>query len=101
MGGSMQRSEPGDHPSDGKEDKNGVACFLVSRVSEHLRQLEKVVRAVVHDQHQGPDAVRVGCPAEHHQGDRCVVVDEHLPKILSPHVKKLAETSKEFKNGSF
>ena len=83
---------PGDHPCDGKEDKNGVARFLVSRVPEHLGQLQQVVGAVVHDQHQRPDPVRVGRPAEHHQRDRCVVVDEHLPEILPTHVKKLAET---------
>ena len=51
-----------------------------------------MVGAVVDDQDEGPDPVGVGRPAEHHQGDRCVVVDEHLPKVLSPHVKKLAET---------
>ena len=89
----MNKIRPGDHPGDGKEDKNGIACFLVSRVPEHLGQLQQVVRAVVHDQHQRPDPVRVGRPAEHHQRDRCVVVYEHLPEIFSPHVKKLAETS--------
>ena len=99
----MNKIRPGDHPGDGKEDKNGVACFLVSRVSEHLRQLEQMIRAVVHDQHQRPDPVRVGRPAEHHQGDRCVVVDEHLPKVLSPHVKKLTEKrhKRVFREGSF
>ena len=55
-----------------------------------------MVGTVVDDQDEGPDPVGVGGPAEHHQGDRCVVVDEHLPKVLSPHVKKLAETSEEY-----
>jgi|OM-RGC.v1.038098467 hypothetical protein len=39
-----------------------------------------MVGTVVDDQDQGADPVGVGRPAEHHQGDRCVVVDEHLPK---------------------
>ena len=43
------------------------------------------------DEDEAADPVGVGGPREHHQGDGRVVVDEHLPEVLPPHVEELAE----------
>ena len=51
-----------------------------------------MVSEVVDDEDQGAHPVHVVAPAEGEEGKGGQVVDEHLPKVLSPHVKKLAET---------
>ena len=84
---------PGDYPGDGEQDEDSVAGSLVSGVAEHLGQLEQVVGAVVDDEDEAADPVGVGRPGEHHQGDGGVVVDEHLPEVLPPHVKELTEAA--------
>ena len=43
------------------------------------------------DEDECPDPGEVGGPAKHHQGDRRVVVDEHLPEVLALSVEKLAD----------
>ena len=42
-------------------------------------------------QDQGPHAGEVGGPGEHHQGNGCVVVDEHLPEVLPFYIKELTD----------
>ena len=49
------------------------------------------------DHDQGAHPEEVGRPGEHDQGNGGLVVDKHLPKVLSLNIKELTETQRPVK----
>jgi len=80
-----------DNPGYGEKKENRITQLPVFDISAELGQLQQMVGAVVHNQHQRPDPGKVRGPGEHHQRYRRVVMDEHLPKILSLDVEELGD----------
>ena len=71
---------------------NNLLCpHLISGIFEQLGQLHPVVGKVVDHKNKGAHPMHLVAPAEGEKSQGGNVMDEHLPKVFSLHVRELGE----------